>query len=443
MKWIRRIPAFLLMLVLVFSIGFTLVQAQQRGDVCPGAVNEAMAALSPNCSGLGRNIACYGFNSVEASFNVDVSPETFTQTDDRIDLLTVNAIRTGELDLEDDTWGLSLLNLQANLPDALPGQGVIFVLLGGVEVEGGVDPELTTIPDETYPFTTTAATTLLNVPEEGGWYETETLASIPAGTALLVDAISREGGWVRTAYGALPGWVPLSAVQGDITPLPVVTKYTYTPMQTFYFRVGIGGVTCDEVPSVLLVQGPRDVEVNLRANGVSMRVTSTAILRTLPPGEPVGTTMEIIAISGAVIAFPDMPNQIVVPPGFAAVFPLCGQLMSLGIEGDVDERGICGEGYLRQLSPQELEDFALLENLPPTILHYPIEIPFITEESARTETNSFILFEDQENGNGVRDLCATGRLPEEICRQYGFTAAVPTPTATPPAAYQEPLLHQE
>ncbi|MBL8131320.1 MAG: hypothetical protein JNL42_05645 [Anaerolineae bacterium] len=441
MSVLRRIT-LLFGLVIALLLGITLVQAQQRSDICPGVVNEALAQLSPNCAQLGRNVACYGFNAVEASFNAETPPDAFTETDDRVDLLAVNAIRTGGLDLVEDTWGLSLLNLQANLPEAMPGQGVIFVLLGGVEVEGGVQPEGAVIPNQTYSFTTTAGTSLLNVPEETGWYETRALANIPAGVVLQVDAISREGGWVRTAYADQPGWVPLSAVQGDITPLPVVTKYTYTPMQSFYFRVGIGGVSCDEVPSVLLVQGPRDVEVNLRANGVSLRVTSTALLRTLPAGEPMGTATEIIAISGLVRVYPDMPNEIVIPPGYSAVLPMCGRLVSLGIEGDADERGRCGEGYLRRLSAAELESFRLIESIPLSLLHYELEIPFEAQSSPANLTDPRFLVIDQQNFAAVQERCRTGGLPQAICAQYGFTAGAPLPTATPPAGFQLPLLHR-
>src|SRR5690242_6792574 len=102
-------------LLLVFPV--VGASAQDVGGVCPGVVNEALAELGTNCANMGRNTACYGFNNVAADFNVSVPDNFFTTTNDRADLVTINSLQTGTLELGDDRWGVSLLNVQANIPE--------------------------------------------------------------------------------------------------------------------------------------------------------------------------------------------------------------------------------------------------------------------------------------------------------------------------------------
>lgn len=99
-----RLIGFLGSMLLLLLPAFA-TSAQTGGGVCPGVVNEALAQLGTNCANMGRNSACYGFNNVEADFNVPVPDGFFTTTDERAELVTVNALKTGPLDLTQDQWG--------------------------------------------------------------------------------------------------------------------------------------------------------------------------------------------------------------------------------------------------------------------------------------------------------------------------------------------------
>src|SRR4029079_2373272 len=91
-----------------------------------------------NCADLEHNSACYGFNKLTASFNQSVDPNFFTRPSDRSDLATLQTIQTAPLDWGLGQWGIAVMNVQANVPDTLPGQAVTFLLMGDTQVENAV-----------------------------------------------------------------------------------------------------------------------------------------------------------------------------------------------------------------------------------------------------------------------------------------------------------------
>jgi hypothetical protein len=395
--------------------------AQTGGGVCPGVVNQALAQLGTNCANMGRNNACYGFNNVEADFNVPVPEDFFTTTDERAELLTVNALKTGPLDLGQNQWGVSILNVQANIPDALPGQGVVFVLMGGVEVESDVLPEEAVIPATTLESTVTIASELRSTPNTPEWLASEIIGSVALGTSVSADAIDPTSDWVRVVVGTQVGWISASALSGDLSSLTVVGADSRTPMQAFFFRVGIGGVSCEEVPSLLAVQGPRDTAIEIEVNRVNVRVTSTIILQTFPPGDTLGDILQLSVISGLAYINPDTPEQVVVPPGFTTFISLAGELQDLGTEGDADEKVVTGEWAVpRPLTQEELARFRLLEQVPGNLLNYSITIPTVQLPSGIGSPEGRLIVVDQGALNGARRVCEAELLPEFICEYLGL-----------------------
>lgn len=419
---------FLVLCWIVMLLGSSFnALAQTRGGVCPGVVNQALADLGTNCANMDRNSACYGFNNVEASFNIPVAPDFFTQPNDRAELLAINALKTGRLDLLDDRWGVSLLNVQANLPDALPGQSVVFVLLGGVEVEGDVRPEDAVIPAATLQVTVTGAAELLNVPDAPGWNESPAQEGIsvhpviPVGTRLSADAVDSTGAWVRVVYNDKPGWISTSLIGEDVSSLTVLTPDSRTPMQAFFFRVGIGGVSCEDVPSLLAVQGPRNTAIDIEVDRINVRVTSTIVLQTFPPGDTVGDILQLSVISGLAIINPGQPNEFIIPAGYTAFIRLAPDLRNLGIEGDTDEKLTVGEWSApRPLTPEELAQLDILEGVPGNLLHYPIDVPTSFRPSTVGSPTTELVFSDQGALDGARRACAAGLLASDVCATLGL-----------------------
>jgi len=103
-------------------------------DICQVILTRAMQSLESTCTGTTRNTACYGNNSVKAEPNGSALLK-FDTMGDKASIRDIRALVTSPLDTQAGTWGLSLLKLQANLPDSLPGQNVTFVVFGDTSLE--------------------------------------------------------------------------------------------------------------------------------------------------------------------------------------------------------------------------------------------------------------------------------------------------------------------
>ncbi len=260
--------AAFLMLSIVIAEGVT---AQ---ETCSTFVNQALQALSSNCGNLSRNSACYGFNHVDATFGDALTPEAFAHPNDRVELASLQSITTSPMDVQTAQWGIAVIKAQADLPDALPGQAVTFLLLGDVHLQTAVE-------------------------------------------------------------------------QGS----------DQKPMQAVYFTTGIGDTKCSDAPqSSLIIQGPKDITVNMRVNGANIQLGSTAIFRSTP-----NSTMSCGVIDGA--AHVGSEGQ-VIPAGFAARVPLD---QNLNTNGDW--------GGNQPIEDQDAAALQVLRDVPDGVLNYTPDVP--------------------------------------------------------------------
>ena len=286
---------------------------QDDAGACPALVQRALDELGDNCSVLDRNSACYGFNRVDATFTQVMASGFFSEPADRAGLENFARIATVPLDTARDFWGIALLNVQANVPGSLPGQAVVFLMMGDTEVENAVEPENMYVPVEPVVVKVLANTDLHSSPDTAA----NLVASAAAGQTLQADGLNADETWVRvvTAFG--PAWINRAALDPllDLTGLPLVNEDSRTPMQAFYFRTAFTDLECSQAPSLLALQSPRGIKVDLTANGANIRMGSRAILRVMPPGD----ILEIITVEGTVTLEPGTPNERVIPAG-AKVF---------------------------------------------------------------------------------------------------------------------------
>jgi len=120
-KWLLSIGICLL-------IGMVVVA--QTGD-CEAIVRESLGSVETLCEGLGRGEACYGANMVNSETVVSPRPDGFFENPgDKEPLPSFTRIQPTPLDPETNEFGVSLLNVQANVPDTVPGQAVLFMLVG-------------------------------------------------------------------------------------------------------------------------------------------------------------------------------------------------------------------------------------------------------------------------------------------------------------------------
>lgn len=187
----------------------------------------------------------------------------------------------------------------------------------------------------------------------------------------------------------------------------------------FFLRTGIGGIPCPKNPSFLGIQSPRDRAIEITVNEVSLRIVGSIVLKTFPAGEPVGQQMLIIGLSGVTEVTSGDAAGSVIPPGFVLPVLLDPDLVSLGVEGDVDERSIKEFEDLRLLTRDELEELGILEQIPDNLTDEPFDLPEIITPSSTTAITTQVIFSNPQAAAQALELCASGDLPEEVCQVYG------------------------
>lgn len=329
-----RIRYSLLMLVFILGAHVALTQ-DDSAVVCQALVEQAFAALEQNCSTLERGTACVGFAGVTAEGASLANPA------DRSPLTDLHSIQTGAFDADAEEWGVAVMDVPANVPAAMSGPAVTFLLLGDVSVENAVSADQIVQPGEPIEVTTLLGTNMRSGPST----DARVITSVGGGTPLIADALSADEAWLRVMYEDTMAWVSrdLVGTEGSLDSLPVITPDSMSPMQEFYFRSGEGG--CDgAVPSLLVIQGPENMDVNLKVNGVDLRVRSTVALRTTDDNK-----MQVIVLSGGAYI-----GSLSIPAGFTMSVPL-----------SEDGRSPAGDWEnFRPLDGQELQQLAFMSSLP-------------------------------------------------------------------------------
>lgn len=368
----RHLTRHSLWSVLVTLLSVAVIAAQ--GASCTGLLEDALFAVEDNCDGTGRNQVCYGYNQVSASFVNDVSDDFFTQPADLSEIADLATLQTAPLDVTNDIWGVALMNIQANLPNTLPGQSVTFVLLGDVEVGNTVDPENTFEPSDGLEVIVTSPAGA-NI-RSGAGLNFNVLGGARPEEVLLADGTSADGQWLRIAYNERIAWISRTVIDDTVDgldDLPILSNDLQTPMQSFYLRTGIGQPECEDVPDdVLLVQGPENIEVTINVNGADIRIGSTIALRFVQ-GEDGQIYMQAIAISGRIEV-----DGVTLLPGQFTQFVVGEDANGLPIAMGDPSPPAPFEGYV--------EEYCLLEQLPLSLLNYqitstctnPLTVPVIT-----------------------------------------------------------------
>src|SRR5664279_5942110 len=95
MKLIRKIASFFVLLCFTTAIAQT--------TTCAPIVEQALAAVQQDYSTLGRNQACYGFVSLQATPRQNVQNFSFTKDGDLVNVADIETIRLSRLDTVHNT----------------------------------------------------------------------------------------------------------------------------------------------------------------------------------------------------------------------------------------------------------------------------------------------------------------------------------------------------
>lgn len=127
------------LVLMILCLMSTAVLAQD--DACPEIVEAALDVAHEQCSGTGRNQICYGNVNLDATPRSDVEDFSFSTPGDVVAVTAIESLTLSSKVEEEGEWGVAVMQLQANLPDTLPGQNILFLLFGSVEIANGVESE--------------------------------------------------------------------------------------------------------------------------------------------------------------------------------------------------------------------------------------------------------------------------------------------------------------
>lgn len=346
--------------------------AAAQDATCTAVVQQAMSAVEQDCAPTGRNQACYGYVALEATPREGVQDFTFSHEGDLINVADLDSIRLSRLDPDNNTWGIALMKLQANLPESLPGQNVTFLLFGDVQIQNAVaEPGA---PQATVEVTSTSNANIRNAPTTNS----TVIGSLASGETTTADGRNADSSWLRIQIPDSDslGWVfaDLVTPATGVSDLAVVdsteAETSFTPMQAFYFQTGITQTSCAEAPADgILIQTPEGAgQINLRANDVDIQLGSTAFLQAQPSAN---MTVSVVEGQGTVTA---EGETVVVPAGSQVLIPVDENLQSTGAPSD----------------PQPYDE-ALVQTLPVQALPEPITIapPLSPDEIQPADGASF------------------------------------------------------
>jgi hypothetical protein len=326
-----------------------LALTQDEALSCTPIIEQGFQELQANCAGLESGSACFAFNTVNAT-----GDGAFSQPGDISNLSSIQVVQTAALDPALEQWGIAALNVQANVPAALEDQGVRFLMLGDVEIENAVAPENALEVSEPILVTVLVGANLRTGPST----DAQVIDSAPAGTELQADGLSRDEQWLRVFHEGSIAWISrgVLAINDPLDSLPIWGGDSRTMMQDFFFRTGNGLAQCEgALPALLIIQGPQDIPVSLRINGVDIRLDSTMALWITPDNE-----MRVLVLEGAA-----QIGNLSIPAGFTAKAPLSD-----------DGHSVTGAWEnLRVMTPDERAILMPLESVPPESLNNPINIP--------------------------------------------------------------------
>lgn len=413
----------ILLVVTLIAIGLSpavhpaLAQGDEETDNCAQLVQQVLTDMGTNCADLGPNSACYGSKQVSRVFaDETVGDDVFSEPGDQTDLTSFASVSTAPFNLEASEWGLTVLNTRANIHNALDDE-VTYILFGDAEIENAVAPENALQPVDPIGVATTTSADVYRQPDA----TSEQLGTIPAGTEVQVDAVSPDGNWGRILYNDevlnYTAWVQSATLDAtvDLESLPAIDEDTFAPMQNIFLRNGYDAPACEEaIAPMMLIQAPEDTQVDLRVNGIDMRLESTVLLRVLTPGDRI----EIIVLDGLLYLFPGTLQQVILPPGHRSVGCLSSPGNYGGLDGlDNDRIASCPFGPPDPLTDANLQILVFLNLLPINILHYRIVIPIVIVGSG-VGTVIITIILPPLSMRSVCRLCNQGNLPENICERF-------------------------
>lgn len=118
----------ILAILMTIMVPFTIAQE------CPTIVQDAITIMDTACRDTERNQACYGNGQIDVLTQPDITLGNFDAPGDQIAIAGIQTMTLYPLDEIANNWGVALMQIQANLPDTVPGQNVTVLVFGDTEI---------------------------------------------------------------------------------------------------------------------------------------------------------------------------------------------------------------------------------------------------------------------------------------------------------------------
>lgn len=145
-------PLFVLFMILLIMTGCGEVEGSENtsapvatsveelapvviaADSCSAALDQMLKVVNQNCAAIKSNQACYGRGGADLTPVEGVDGFRFGKPGDIVALADIQSLKLSPMDLINNSWGVALIRLPANIADTGPGQSITFVLFGDVEL---------------------------------------------------------------------------------------------------------------------------------------------------------------------------------------------------------------------------------------------------------------------------------------------------------------------
>jgi uncharacterized protein YgiM (DUF1202 family) len=297
-------------IIILISLLLSISTALAQSD-CEALVKAALETADSACDDTARNQACYGNVILTATPREDAADFHFQKAGDIADIANLQSLTLSSMSLTDETWGVALLKLQANLPDTLPGQNVTFLLFGDVSLTDA-NADIVEVP-----ATAASGVNVRLRPTTNA----SVIASLRNGQEVTATGQLADGSWIRVRLDdGNSGWVSAAFLDGEKERLLVVEPDmpAFGPMQAFYFTSGYNDRPCNQAPdSGILIQTPEGAgTIRLRVNEVDIQLGSTVYLQA-----STGDALYVSVLEGHATLTAQGATQIV-PAGTVSIVPL-------------------------------------------------------------------------------------------------------------------------
>jgi hypothetical protein len=315
-----RNVVFLLVCWIVLSLPVRfapMVSAQESEMTCPVLVSQALEATGTACAQVGRNEACYGHTLVTATFQDGTATTQFETSGDLVPLTDLQTLVTQPADPAAGTWGIALLKVAADLPEA-DDMAMTFVLFGDTEI---ATPARSTADLPTCDGANQSGSNVnVRVGPGQGYAAVDVL---PSGTAITANGRNTAGDWIRLEQAGAMGWVyaPLMTLDCPVETLQVIPDAEAVvdaqTTQSFILRTNTASA-CDEAPDGLRIDSPDGQRAHIMVNGVQLEFSSSAFLTAQPDN-----TLNIRGLTGEIVVTAQ-EKTVTVTPGTQTQVPLTG-----------------------------------------------------------------------------------------------------------------------